>query len=80
MSVRQVERHVQQMLTKREVAEPVALPVDPNVKAANRELESVLGTRVRIVAKSPDRGQIEIEYYTSEDLDRIYSVIVGDKN
>jgi len=80
MSVRQVEKQVQQMLTKREVVEPVATPVDPNVKAANRELESVLGTRVRIVAKSPERGQIEIEYYSSDDLDRIYSMIVGDKN
>ncbi len=79
MSVRQVERHVQQMLTKRETPEPVAIPNDPNVKAANRELESALGTRVRIVAKSPDRGQIEIEYYSSDDLDRIYSIIIGEK-
>lgn len=80
MSVRQVEKLVQQLLTKREAPEPVATPTDPNVKAANRELESVLGTRVRIVAKSPERGQIEIEYYSSEDLDRIYGVIVGEKS
>jgi len=53
---------------------------DPNVKAAGRELESALGTRVRIVAKSPERGQIEIEYYSSEDLDRIYNIIIGEKN
>jgi hypothetical protein len=39
-----------------------------------------LGTRVRIVAKSPDRGQIEIEYYSSDDLDRIYNVIIGEKS
>ena len=77
MSVRQVERQVQQLLTKRETPEAIAIPADPNVKAANRELESALGTRVRIVAKSPDRGQIEIEYYSSEDLDRIYTLIVG---
>lgn len=80
MSVRQVERHVQQMLTKRETPEPIAIPTDPNVKAANRELESTLGTRVRIVAKSPERGQIEIEYYSSEDLDRIYSIIVRENS
>lgn len=76
MSVRQVERHVQQLLTKRETPETIALPTDPNVKAANRELESTLGTRVRIVAKSAERGQIEIEYYSSEDLDRIYGLII----
>ena len=76
MSVRQVERQVQQLLTKREAPEAIALPTDPNVKAANRELESALGTRVRIVAKSAERGQIEIEYYSSEDLDRIYTLII----
>jgi ParB family chromosome partitioning protein len=80
MSVRQIERQIQHMLTKREPVEPIAIPADPNVKAANRELESVLGTRVRINAKSPDRGQIEIEYYSSEDLDRIYSLIIGEKS
>ena len=80
LSVRQVERQVQNLLTKRDPVEAAPVPADPNVKAANRELESVLGTRVRIVAKSPDRGQIEIEYYSSEDLDRIYSVIVGEKS
>ncbi len=80
MSVRQVERQVQQMLTRRETPEPTATPADPNVKAANRELESTLGTRVRIVAKSPERGQIEIEYYSSEDLDRIYTIIIGENS
>jgi ParB family chromosome partitioning protein len=80
MSVRQVEKQVQHMMTKREPSEPVNVPLDPNVKAANRELENVLGTRVRIVPKAHERGQIEIEYYSSEDLDRIYSMIVGEKS
>ena len=40
-------------------------------------MERVLGTKVRIVEKSDKRGRIEIEYYSSEDLDRIYGVIVG---
>lgn len=52
--------------------------VDPNVKAAIAELERVLGTRVRITEKGKHRGQIEIEYYSDEDLDRIYSQIVED--
>ncbi len=36
----------------------------------------MLGTRVRMVGKST-RGKIEIKYYSQQDLDRIYSVIVG---
>ena len=38
----------------------------------------LLGTEVRIVPKSEQRGRIEIEYYSPEDLDRIYELIAGD--
>lgn len=50
--------------------------LDPNVKAALDEMSMALGTRVRLVAKSPTAGRLEVEYYSQEDLDRIYSVIV----
>jgi ParB family chromosome partitioning protein len=52
---------------------------DPNLKAAIEHLERVLGTRVRVVEKSPQRGRIEIDYYSLEDLQRIYEIIIGDK-
>ena len=51
--------------------------IDPNVKAAIAEMERILGTKVRIVEKNGQRGRIEIEYYSPEDLDRIYSAIVS---
>jgi ParB family transcriptional regulator, chromosome partitioning protein len=78
MSVRQVERLVQRMTEPREVEPPEQVSEDPNVKAALQELERVLGTRVRIVQKSEHRGHIEIEYYSIEDLHRIYSLIVSE--
>jgi len=52
-------------------------PQDPNIRAAIGELERALGTRVRIMEKSRGKGLIEVEYYSDEDLDRIYSLIVG---
>jgi ParB family chromosome partitioning protein len=52
---------------------------DPNVRAAADELERALGTRVRIVELSDQRGRIEIEYYSQTDLDRLYQQIVGGK-
>jgi len=76
-SVRQIERMVQRMTEPREPKEVDAAEEDPNVKAAAMELERVLGTRVRIVPKSDKRGRIEIDYYSPEDLDRIYEFIVG---
>jgi ParB family transcriptional regulator, chromosome partitioning protein len=78
LSVRQVERLTQKMTQTREPKPDEAeAPIDPNVKAAIEELERVLGTRVRIIAKKDDKGKIEIEYYSSEELDRIYTTIVG---
>ncbi|HSB17240.1 MAG TPA: ParB/RepB/Spo0J family partition protein [Bryobacteraceae bacterium] len=78
LSVRQVERLIQRMTESRETKSPDEVSIDPNVKAAIDELERVLGTRVRIQQKSDHRGRIEIEYYSTDDLDRIYTLIVGD--
>jgi ParB family chromosome partitioning protein len=79
MSVRQVERSVQNLNESRDPKEGDTDPPkqDPNVKAAAEELQRVLGTRVRIVEKSESRGRIEIEYYSQQELDRVYSLIVG---
>jgi len=52
---------------------------DPNVRAAAEELERALGTRVRIIELSDQRGRIEIEYYSQADLDRLYQQIVGER-
>ncbi len=46
-------------------------PLDPNVRAAVEHLERVLGTRVRIIDQGT-RGKIEIEYYSEEDLQRLF--------
>jgi ParB family chromosome partitioning protein len=81
LSVRQVERIVQQMNSRKPPRpEPVTPSApDPNVTAAIRELEAALGTRVRIVSQSKDRGHIAIEYFSNDELDRLYNLIVGGK-
>jgi len=66
------------MSEPREPKSAAEVPADPNVKAAIQELERVLGTRVRITEKSENRGRIEIEYYSMDDLTRIYETIVGE--
>jgi len=50
--------------------------VDPNVKAAQRSLETVLGMRVRIRDRK-GRGKIVIEYATLEDFDRVVRMLKG---
>jgi ParB family chromosome partitioning protein len=78
MSVRQVEQMVQKMTQSRDPKKAAEPEADPNVKAAIRELENALGTKVRIIERAPGKGRIEIDYYSNDDLDRVYSVIVGE--
>lgn len=78
-SVRQIERVTQRLIDGQGPKEVDEVALDPNVKAAIQEMERVLGTRVKIIEKARQKGRIEIEYYSAEDLDRIYSVIVGEE-
>jgi ParB family chromosome partitioning protein len=77
-SVRQIEQFTRPkpIETKAKIKEPEA-PVDPNVKFALTEMERVLGTRVRISENTKGRGKIEIEYYSADDLSRIYDLITA---
>jgi len=50
--------------------------VDPNVRAAQRSLEAVLGMRVRIRDRG-GKGKITIEYGTLEDFDRVVQMLKG---
>ena len=80
LSVRQVEALVQEAAnedhrpTKRRGREASQ---DPNVAAAADELTRSLGTRVRIVELNEQRGRIEIEYYSQEELDRLYQQLIN---
>jgi ParB family transcriptional regulator, chromosome partitioning protein len=50
--------------------------VDPNVRAAQTELERILGVRVRIRDRK-GKGKIVIEYATLEDFDRVVEMLKG---
>jgi ParB family chromosome partitioning protein len=81
LSTRQVESLVRQITEPlppgTNLQPPLPRPLDANERAAIAEMERVLGTRVRIAPRDDHRGRIEIEYYSQEDLDRIYSQIVA---
>ena len=76
-SVRQVERMVQDEGRERVPDTASEKRQDPNVKAAATELENLLGTRVRIIEKTDHRGKIEIEYYSQDDLHRLYDLLMA---
>jgi ParB family chromosome partitioning protein len=80
-TVRQIEKEVKDIVqgTAGRPEKPPAPPVDPNVRAAIDEMQQALGTRVRVLERGKGKGHIEIEYYSPDDLDRIYSIITGPK-
>lgn len=79
-SVRETERAVKRVKTGSgpdEVTPNTERKVDPNVKAAETKLMRTLNTSVKIhPAKKGNGGKIEIEYYSVDDLDRIYQTIL----
>jgi ParB family chromosome partitioning protein len=77
-SVRELERAVKRPLTGPTVdTKRVMRSRDPNVKAAETKLMRTLSTNVKILpAKKGTGGKIEIEYYGTDDLDRIYQLLL----
>ncbi|MFB3918310.1 MAG: ParB/RepB/Spo0J family partition protein [Terriglobales bacterium] len=79
LSVRQTEDLVRELLhPERKATERPARIVDPNVREAERRLESALGVRVFIKDKN-GRGKIVIEYHSLEDFDRVLEVMGAEK-
>ena len=82
LSVRETESLVSRTAKKKAAAPDTAMTPagsmgsdDPNVRAAEERLRQQLGTKVRIVRQGT-RGRIEIEFYSDEELDRLYSFIM----
>jgi ParB family chromosome partitioning protein len=77
-SVRQVEQTCARMMAGKAPQHVDEAKIDPNVKAALQEMERKLGTRIHVKEGARGRGKLEIEYYSGEDLMRIYDTIMGE--
>jgi ParB family chromosome partitioning protein len=75
LSVRETEALIKRLNSEQRQSsspEPKEEPkIDPNIRAALDDMAMALGTKVNLTPR-----KLEIEYYSQEDLDRIYSVIV----
>jgi len=77
LSTRETERLVARLKLGRRGRRLVAA-LDPDVRALVEQLQRSVGTKVRLVqTKGTSRGKIEIEYYSSADLDRIVQLFVN---
>jgi len=77
LTVRETEALVRKLGTRAEVTTRARAPLDPNVEAAEERLTRTLGTKVRIVAgRKKGTGKIEIDYFSEDELDRLFSLLV----
>jgi ParB family chromosome partitioning protein len=78
LSVRQTEELVRRLRDAAEPATPQrpAAKVDADLERVEEELRRALGTKVSL-ARSRRGGRIVIEYYSDEDLERLYDRLVG---
>ena len=75
LSVRVTEQLVQKASEEKPARRP-PLPIDPNIKAAETKLRRALGTQVKILQAADGKGKLEISFFNTQDLDRIYNLLV----
>jgi ParB family chromosome partitioning protein len=77
LSVRQTEELVRRLREPRpEAAGPPARRADPDLERVEEDLRRALGTKVSL-ARSRRGGRIVIEYYSDEELGRLYERLTG---
>ena len=76
LSVRETEKLVKKILHPKTVVEA---PADEENEAIYRDLEenlkTIIGSKVKITRKPGGKGNIEIEYYSTDELDRIIDLL-----
>ena len=78
LSVRATEQLVHRSLEEKPARGPsTPRAVDPNVRAAETKLRRALGTQVKILVSEQGRGKVEISFFNSQDLDRIYNLLMS---
>lgn len=76
LSVRETEKLVKKLTEPKPEKQIAATNEDSFVyRDIEEKMKSIFGSKVQINRKSNNKGKIEIEYYSSEDLERIIDLI-----
>lgn len=71
LSVRETEKLVKQFSKPKKVKEKVELANDFVYQDLEDRLRQIVGTKVKINRKNEKQGKLEIEYYSTEELEKI---------
>ncbi len=81
LSVRETESYVKKLLSGKPIKEKEAAATTDDLSFLYKEIEerikNALGTKAVIKAKDRNKGKIEIEYYSEDDLERITQLLYG---
>ena len=81
LSVRETEKAIKRLNKNTYVTDEirsVSTKNDANTQAAETKLRRYFGTNVKIIPDGKGTGgKIEVEYYSESDLDRIFSLLIG---
>jgi ParB family transcriptional regulator, chromosome partitioning protein len=81
LSVRDVERLVRdRTASKRRRSQPPAGGTSSSLESVEDHLRHALGTKVQVKRLRDGKGEIIIEYYSSEDLERILELLSEGRN
>jgi ParB family chromosome partitioning protein len=77
LSVRATELLVQKSTDEKPAKKTGAAQADdPNIRAAETKLRRALGTQVKITQAADGKGKIEIGFFDTRDLDRVYNLLM----
>ena len=75
LSVRRVEELAKPLQKQEKSTAPAAMPKkSPHIMAVEDRFREVFGTQVHIYPRK-EGGKVEIQYYSSDDLDRIFDIL-----
>ena len=76
LSVRQTEDLARRLLAEPEPAKQVE-PASPEIQALEEDFRESLGTKVKLFRGRKGRGRLVIHFFSEEELQALYDVIVG---
>ena len=80
LSVRDVENIIRLMKNPKPKKEKPVLVNDFIYRDLEEKMKSVIGTKVIINQKTKNKGKIEIEYYSNEELEHIFDLLMSINN
>lgn len=76
LSVREVEKLMKSLQKeKKEAPKKETTAYDYIYRDMEDKMKAILGTKVTVNHKADNKGKIEIEYYSNEELERIYDIL-----